>query len=411
MPRRDDALTPEMERELDALDLTLAGEGSDRELAEIVRTVRGERAAPGEHFARELDAWAADGFGRRRGAEAEHGATAGAAVPSRAARLLNRLPRFSLLPALAVAASLLVALVVAGSALQGADEGRPASSAAPAPATQDQGPAADDAAAPRREASPDELSSSAAAPAPTEPLSPGVDEPMSDQGLDRRTRRVERAASLVLGAPVDDIDDVADGVIRATDQARGVVLTSNVSSDADGSGGASFELRIPSDRLGPTLASLSKLADVKSRNQSSTDITSAFISPRERLTDGLTERKSLLRQLAKADTPNETASIRARLRTASSQIASARARLSTLRERTSFSRVTVSVEATDEGGGSGGSTVGDALDDALRILAVSLGVALVALAILLPIALVLAGLHGGTRALRRRRRESVLDAG
>lgn len=410
MPRRDDTLTLEMERELDALDLTLAGEGSDRELAEVVRAVHAERAAPRGDFARELDAWAADGFGRRRGAEAEHGATAGAAVPSRAARLLNRLPRFSLLPALAVAGSLLVALVVAGSALLGADEERPASSAAPAP-TQDRRPAAGGATAPRREAAPDELSSSAAAPAPTEPLSPGVDEPMGDQGLDRRTRRVERAASLVLGAPVDDVDDVADGVVRATDQARGVVLTSNVSSDADGTGGASFELRIPSDRLGPTLASLSKLADVKSRNQSSTDITSAFISPRERLTDGLTERKSLLRQLAKADTPNETASIRARLRTTSSQIASSRAELSTLRQRTSFSRVTVAVEATGEGGGSGGWTVRDALDDALRILTVSLGVALVALAILLPIALVLAGLRAGTRTLRRRRRESVLDAG
>jgi len=188
------------------------------------------------------------------------------------------------------------------------------------------------------------------------------------------------------------------------------VLTSNVSSDANATGGATFELRIPSERLGSTLAALSKLADVESRNQSSTDITSAFISPRERLTDALAERKALLRQLAKADTPNETASIRARLRTASSQIASARAELRTLRERTSFSRVTVTVEAKGDDGGSGGWTVGDALDDALRILAVSLGVALVSLAVLLPIALMLGGLGAGTRGLRRRRRESVLDA-
>lgn len=405
MPRRDDTLTPEMERELDALDLALAGEGSDRELAEIIRVVRGERAAPREDFARELDAWAAGGFGRRRpGAQAERADAGGAAAPSRTARLLDRLPRFSLLPALAVAASLLVALIVAGSALQGSDEERPSSAA------QDRAPSAGGAGAPGREAAPGEVSSSAAAPDSTEPLPPGVDQPTGDEGLDRRTRRVERAASLVLGAPADDVDDVADGIIRVTDQARGVVLTSNVSSDADGNGGANFELRIPSDRLGSTLASLSKLADVKSRNQSSTDITSAFISPRERLTDGLTERKALLRQLAKADTPNETASIRSRLRTASSQIAGARAELSTLRERTSFSRVTVSVEANGEGGGSGGWTVGDALDDALRILAVSLGVALVSLAVLLPIALVLAGLGAGTRALRRRRRESVLDA-
>ena len=72
----------------------------------------------------------------------------------------------------------------------------------------------------------------------------------------------------------------------------------------------------------------------------------------------------------------------------------------------------VTVEAKD-GSGSGagvGWGLDDALRDALRILAVTLGVLLVALAVALPVALVAAALGLPTRAVRRRRRRSALDA-
>lgn len=149
---------------------------------------------------------------------------------------------------------------------------------------------------------------------------------------------------------------------------------------------------------------------MRSRNQTSEDITGAFISPRERLTDAPAERRTLLRQLATADTPNETASIRARLRSASSQIASARAELRTLRARTSFSRVSVSIQAGGTGSGRGAWGVDNALDDALRVLAVTVGVLLISLAVLLPVLVVGAALTVTMRAARRRRREASLDA-
>lgn len=363
MPRRDDARTAETTRELEALDAALRGDGADAELAELVSAVRAERPAPSDPFAAELDARVAAGFPRR----------------GRPAWRSRR----ALVPALAAAATLVLVAVIATSALRGRTDSPPPSSQTAQPG-----------------GAPSEPAESSVAPG-TVPAAPG-----------RRTRRVERRASLALRAPEQKIDEVAASVVRATDRAGGVVLTSNVASGAGPGGGASFELSVPSERLEPTLAALSRLADVKSRNQTSTDVTGAFVSPRERLTDALTEREALLRRLAKAESPNETASIRSRLRAASKQVARARAELRGLRERTSFSRVSVTVEAK-EGSGSGsgaGWGLDDALRDALRILAVTLGVLLVALAVALPVALVAAALGLPARAVRRRRRQSALDA-
>ena len=229
-------------------------------------------------------------------------------------------------------------------------------------------------------------------------------------------RRVERQASLALESKPDDVGDVADGVIRATDAVGGIVVTSSVSSGDEGRGGATFSLRVPTDRLDDALARLSKLAHVRSRTENSQDVTGAFVSAQERLDAALAERKGLLRQLAIADTPNETASVRARLRIVQEQIASARRQVRALRTRTDFSAVSVTVEprgSSNGGGTSGGGswTPGDALHDAVRVLEVFAGVALVGLAVLLPVGLL--GLAGGAgaRGLRRRRREQALGAG
>jgi hypothetical protein len=378
MSRRN-TLTPEMERELEALDAALAGDDADAELTEIVALVREERPSVDPGFARELDEWAAEGFPRRDAPAAR--------------RLRLRLPAFfrarPLLPALGVAATVLVGLVVATSVLRhdqatdlspSTDEGlsQPVPSlAAPRPADTTE--------------------------APTAANESGGGGTVSG----RTTRKQELTASLSLGAPAKKIDDVSAGVLKVTNRYGGVVMRSDVSSAS----GATFDLRIPADKLQSALAALSELGDVESRNQTSTDITAAFVSPRERLTDGLAERTSLLKQLAKADTPNETASIRERLRLASQQIAVARGELRGLRERTNFAKVSVTVNPRGStGGGAGAWGIDDALDDGLRILAWVCGALIVALAVALPF-LVLGGFGAGAaRVLRRRRREHALDA-
>jgi hypothetical protein len=223
-------------------------------------------------------------------------------------------------------------------------------------------------------------------------------------------RKVEKSAQLTLTTSPDDVQDVADGVVRVTQEVDGVVASSTITTN-DGSGSAQFALRIPTRRLDDAIRRLSRLAHVGSLSQNADDITAPFISAAERLSDARAERRALLRALGKATTPARIASLRARLRANRSEIARYKGDLNALRRRADFANVAVAVEGTGERrGDTGGWTPGDALRDAVRVLEVAAGVALVGLAVLAPFALL--GLLSvlAARALRRRRREDALDA-
>jgi hypothetical protein len=220
---------------------------------------------------------------------------------------------------------------------------------------------------------------------------------------------VDRDAALVLATPTDDVEKTADGVIEVTDRYEGFVLRSNVSGGDESRAGGTLELRIPSNRLQPALRDLSELAHVRSRTQTTQDITARFVSARSRLNDALAERRALLRQLARATTPNETASIRARLRLANRQIAAVRSVLRGLGNRVDFSKVSVAIEADQSLKHSdGGWSLGDALHDALGILGTMVGIAVVSLAVLIPLAIIAALAWLGASTFRRTRRERAL---
>jgi hypothetical protein len=400
MRRPDDTLDPLVERELAALDAALAGEPVDPDLtglAELAVAARAARPVVSDDFASSLDSRVAGGFPRppRRIDR----------VVAPVLRLRARASRRMLLPALGAAATVLVGLVVVASMVGGGGSSAPDTKVPESTAAQ---PSLQ-----QRSAEGEGGSAAGGAGTIAEPIPPTSD----DELAPGRPRRVERQASLTLEAKSGEIDDVADGVIRATDAAGGIVVTSSVSSGDEGRGGATFALRVPTRRLDDALARLSKLGHVRSRTQNSQDVTGAFVSAQERLDAGLAERKGLLRQLARADTPNETASIRERLRLVQSEIASARAQVRRLRTRTDFSAISVTIEPGDSSGGaSGGSsdgawTPGDALDDAVRVLEVCAGVALVGAAVLLPFALLGLGAGIASRGVRRRRREQALETG
>jgi hypothetical protein len=237
----------------------------------------------------------------------------------------------------------------------------------------------------------------------------------SDPGASQRTagagRRVERAAQLTLTPAPDDVQSVADGVTRTTQQLGGYVESSQVTTNGDG-GSGSLRLRIPSARLASAIERLSALAPVGSLSQGATDITGATGSAAERVADARAERTALLRALGRATTDREIASLRERLRLNRSRLARARGDLESLRRRARLSTVDVSVRAVADGDGDGGGAwmPRDALGDALRVLQVAAGVAVVGAAVLVPVlALGGAGLLAG-RAMTRRRREQALDA-
>jgi Flp pilus assembly protein TadB len=221
---------------------------------------------------------------------------------------------------------------------------------------------------------------------------------------------VQRAASLTLATPTDSVSKVADQVIAVTDRFGGIVQSSQVSSGDSSTSQATFDLAIPSARLDAALAELSRLAHVRSRQQSSLDITDPYDAVRSRLAQARAQRQSLLGQLARARATGQSHLIRLRLRQLTRRIQSDQRQLGHLDRLSRFADVGVAVEGSGAHGAAGGSwNLDDGLHAALRVLAVTLVVLLVALAALLPSALVAALLLWAARSGRRRRREQSLE--
>ncbi|UTI64413.1 DUF4349 domain-containing protein [Paraconexibacter antarcticus] len=414
-------LDPVIAAELDALEAALAGRpDADPALLGLVAAVRDDTPAPRPDFRRELDARAADGFPRG----------GGGGPRALAAAVQGRLSahRIGLVPALGAAATVIVALVVAASALHGSGSGSgsgsgagrgggngsavpslsaPTRSGESAPATPAAGAAtqSQDSAGPEAKSSIATVPPGVPVPAPTpSPVAPGV------------ARKVEQSTQLALRTSAGRLQQVADGVVRVTQAAGGFVQQSNVDA-TDGGGTADFTLSVPSAQAKAAVAGLSRLAHVSSMSQSQTDITAGFVSVSDRLHDARAERRALLKALAAARTAEGIARLRSRIAAGLREIGAIKGELRGLRRRADNTTILVTVTAlraapkpAGHGGtGGGGWTPGDAAHDALRVLEVAAGVLLVGLAVLLPAGLILVPALLGARYARRRRREGALD--
>ncbi len=397
-------LTPDIERELEAIDHALDGRrvAADlTELGELALLLRAERPEPADAFARDLDQRAARGFpGKDPRARASgrrwfawHG-------------WMN--------PALGATALVAVIVAVAVTAPGGSDEEAASGGGSASTAMESADTGAADAAggASARSTDGGAAESLAAPQDQSVPPAPGQGAPDTDG---RQNRKVERSASLTLAAPPRDIDGVSGRIQDVTRQQGGFVVSSTVNSSRHG-GRGTFQLRIPTRNLDAAMAALARLAAVRERAQRSEDITAQAVSARSRLKDAKTERTSLLKQLADADTVLETESIRARLRLVSAEIEQARADVRRVHNRAAFSTVAVELVADRSAAAPGAEeddgawTPGDAWGDAVRVLEVIAGIALIALAIVLPLALLALLIGIALRVGRRRSREHALDA-
>jgi uncharacterized protein DUF4349 len=335
---------------------------------DLVAALRAERPAPRPEFASALDARLAAGF-HREGSLGE------------LRRLLERLPSGRPVP----------------TAVSGGAEVGNAPAASPPPAAP---PVAEES---RRSAG----AMQAATPAASTRERAAVPRALRDTLSSRRARAVERSAQMTLATQPSKVENVADGVIGVVDRHHGIVSSSSVTGgDAIGAG-AQFQLLIPGDQLQATLADLSNLAHVRSRTQGTLDITRPVVTAGSRLRVAQKRRDALLRQLAAASTPAETASLHYRIRIVESEIASARRQLRALHGRVSYSRVDLSIVGDESAAGSWG--LRDAVKDAGRVLTVIAGSALVGLAVLVPLGLVTTVAWLGYAAIRRRGRERALD--
>ena len=235
-------------------------------------------------------------------------------------------------------------------------------------------------------------------------------EPPSGRGFapGRSDRKIERSVALELETPVDQMARVADQVTAVTNRHGGFVLSSSVST-GDSAGG-DFDLRIPAAQLRPALRDLAALADVRTQSQTGRDVTREHVTAKDRLRAARAERRSLLRRLELATTDEQAEAIRRRLDIVAGEINGLRAQLRSLRLRTDYAVVTVSLIAKEGngGGGAGGGSFDDALGDAGDILVTVAGVLVRALAVALPLGLIALLGWLAVRAARRRQRESAL---
>jgi len=236
----------------------------------------------------------------------------------------------------------------------------------------------------------------------------------SESGPARGHRDVERSASVVLGTKPGKVAAVAAKVYAAVHAVGGIVLDSSVDSGRTGPTGASFSLLIPSRKLDDALASFSQIAEVRSRHDTTNDITGPTVTVTEELRDSNASIEGLSKELGDVETEGERESVEARLREERHRHASIRASLEHLHKRASMSEVSVRIVTSRGAGvvppgkGEGGRSVGDALHDAGSILTVAAGVLLIALAVLAPIALIALLIWSLNRFRVRRLRERAL---
>jgi hypothetical protein len=213
-------------------------------------------------------------------------------------------------------------------------------------------------------------------------------------------RRIERNAQLTLASDPDGFDDIADAIFRTADRRNGFVLQSSFTQGEEGFSSGFFELRVPARELQPTLNELSRLATVRARSESGTDITGTFVSVRDRLRTAKALRTSLLRRLELAVTDTAVSALRRRLEIVGNRITGLRQELRGVRERTDYS--TVFVELVDEDAGAVTGETDEALDDAVGSLEDVLNFLIRAAGIAVPLAL--AGFLAWLAVARSRRR-------
>src|SRR3954468_17057851 len=252
--------------------------------------------------------------------------------------------------------------------------------------------------------------SAKSAPEAAAPLTGGAPAAGSaDMPLPQSARKQVQSVAITLSTGPADVEDVSDRVIRIADTLGGYIQRSSITARQS----AELTVRVPSDKLEPALAQLSRIAHVSSRTQDTEDVTDQAAQLNAAVRDARANRDSLRTRLAHATTDSQAASLRARLARAEQRVGAGEGQ--GVQRRREKARVTLAVRVRgDRHGGAaapaaGRWTPGDALHDAGRVLEVVAGVALIAAAVALPLAVLAAIAAVLSRLLTRRRRERALE--
>ena len=312
MPRNVDSevLDPKVAAELAELEAALAGTPSaSSDLVALVADVRTDAPPPRAEFRAELDAQVARDFRPEGGPGAWLAALLAKAAPRRS----------MLLPAMGVATTMIVGLVVVVAAIRDPGD-RMATSFSTQPvagAVQqlDTASGEQDAASDAAAAAPGILNSESA------PAPPPSVQRESSAATPEFGRKVERTTDLSLSTSPKKLQDTADGVVRVTQGVGGVVESSNV--DRHRHRRLGFIHPEHSDSPAGRRDQEAQQARPRQLDEPGRQRTSrgSFVSAADKLSDARAERKALLKALGAAKTPERIATLRARLRLNRSEIA------------------------------------------------------------------------------------------
>ena len=395
--RESAPLDDQVQAELDALDAALAGEdvpAGMEGLATLVGELRAERPQATPDFGARLDAWREAGFrrderpgSRSAGIPVELDPAAPPAGPSRSP------------------ATFLVVGAVAVTQIDNGGGG--VTPAVPQVVESDGAGVAAGGTAPSLDRGLTETSQWLGKSATGDIAAGTPSLPAAARAFDRK---VDRDASLTLGAGPDNVQDVMNDSIGVVEHYGGVVLSSNISGSKE-SATAQLDLQVPSKNLDATLGDLRGLADVLSYSDGQVDITAPFVDTKDKLQGLRAERRSVLTRIEQATTQEDVDNLKIQLNGLNHKIASAQSDLDKLQHRANQSSVslTITSDGARDTGGDGGWSFSDSLDDAGHVLTVAAGVALISAAVLLPLALIAAILYLAISRVNRRSRERALD--
>ncbi len=228
-------------------------------------------------------------------------------------------------------------------------------------------------------------------------------------------RQVQHDVDLTLSVPHGGVQAAADGVVALAQRFNGYVASSNVNTGSGVDAQASFTLRLPSSHLRQELGALVALGNVVSLSQNALDITGQVSHAGDSLDQAQAERTSLLRQLAAATTSDQSAAIKAQLRTVDGRIAGDQTALTQLQHRAHYATAYVTIRARPAAvvhhkhhPAAGGWSARKQLKRALNLLERTLTGIVIVLAVVGPILILLGLAWWAASLLRRRRREQAL---
>lgn len=160
-------------------------------------------------------------------------------------------------------------------------------------------------------------------------------------------RKQIQTAAIILETHV--FGDTEKRLTETITASGGMIESSQVSTNSDGRKNGRFVIRVPQEKLGQTVNSLSSLPDSKllSRSVNAQDVTDEYIDINARVENLRLQEQRLRQLLEKASTVEEIMKIEGEITKVRTQLDSATGRLKNLSNRIALSTITATISETN----------------------------------------------------------------